>query len=877
MLERAVRPRKVSSGLGWRRRIGPSTVVAVLLTSSVLLASATGAASDSVQSTTSQSSLSSQLPARAQPAAGATRTTLGQMASQGNPIERLAPSETNCRDDSLTHCASQSIPTVTSSSEGQFGWVQLHPTSSPPDGYSDSGVASYDPADNSVLLFQYDCNPGSTCGQIETWIYSNSRWTQANSTTQPAASGWEVMTYDAADGYVLLYGGDSGIQLNSTWTFQGGNWTNVTRGVSPGPYSNGGMTYDAHDGYVILYSGTNTRSFSNETWAFRSGNWTQLNVTGQAPPPGAWNTNPMVYDPAISSVVFFNGTNSTYLYQGGHWTALYAPLPAGLGNNGGGALLYDPAEQEVLYVGGSMNGVASNTTWAFNGTGWSEIPTSEAPPAVTAPNVVFDDAMHGALFFGEGSYGPAQDNQTWLFGSANLTVYAQPSFGGSIEVGGTDYTNGTTTVVPFGNYSIQLLPNPEYQGTSLSTTSNLSELGDRYYLSGNSSVTGSFDAFPKVTLASQPSKCKVEFDGTSYSNGSEASFSPGTFTLVALACTGVVFDRWVGTNVVAFADPTSNRTSVTLSVSGTITELASATLTFEVTPAFDGLVVFNGSEVSVDTPELWTAGVYPLTGIAAPGWRLAGFSATGGVTVVGGRAIVNGSGTILASFVPFPTLKFGAGLPWCPSVGFNGTEVADGSATSLFEGTYALEAPPCSDALFERWSTTGNATVSSPWNASTTLTVFGNGTVTAVYGPAATVRLEISPTPTAGVLDWNGTTYSANATIVQLLGTYSARENPTAGWTFVGWNILGGGSVSGTDVTVTSNLTLTALFEPTTGHGTNSTPGPPAPSGWIWATVVGGGAAIVGVVLFVRWKRTKTQGSDQVDGQSEESKGGSGK
>ena len=67
------------------------------------------------------------------------------------------------------------------------------------------------------------------------------------------------MTYDAEDGYALLFGGEGTgfAYLNDTWTYANGNWTNVTSRLSTAPQGSASdlMAYDAADGYVVLYQG----------------------------------------------------------------------------------------------------------------------------------------------------------------------------------------------------------------------------------------------------------------------------------------------------------------------------------------------------------------------------------------------------------------------------------------------------------------------------------------------------------------------------------------------------------------------------------------------------------------------------------------------
>jgi len=67
------------------------------------------------------------------------------------------------------------------------------------------------------------------------------------------------MAYDAADGYVLLFGGtesfNSTTSLGDTWEFHAGQWTQLFPSSSPSPRIFASMAYDAADGYVLLFGG----------------------------------------------------------------------------------------------------------------------------------------------------------------------------------------------------------------------------------------------------------------------------------------------------------------------------------------------------------------------------------------------------------------------------------------------------------------------------------------------------------------------------------------------------------------------------------------------------------------------------------------------
>jgi len=131
---------------------------------------------------------------------------------------------------------------------------------------------------------------------VSVTVSTSGPWTNITPVAGPSPRAGLVIVYDAADGYVLLFGGGNAFRtFGDTWKFTGGSWTNIT---SAGPSSRlaASMAYDAADGYVILFGGSPSSSFSNpfhDTWKFSAGVWTNI-TTG--PGPSARAFAGMTYD-----------------------------------------------------------------------------------------------------------------------------------------------------------------------------------------------------------------------------------------------------------------------------------------------------------------------------------------------------------------------------------------------------------------------------------------------------------------------------------------------------------------------------------------------------------------------------------------------------
>lgn len=315
-------------------------------------------------------------------------------------------------------------------------WSVVQPATHAPSSYAPEMV--WDAADHYVLLFEVDwwpCNPGCVFNGplAQTWTYANGSWTQLTLTVHPPANLGYAITYDSADGYVLLFGGapygsanpfyGSG---NTTWTFAHGNWTALlnTSTHAPPPRWAPQMAYDARDGYVVLFGGNTgasgywcgCMSWFNDTWTFKAGLWTQVTPTGSIPP--ARVSAAMTYDPACGSVVMYGGTKpggpggfgplaDTWEFRAGNWTNV--TTSGGPGAREAPAIAFDSSAQLLLEFGGSH----SQAVWAFRNGTWKVLAgVSSGPADHTGPGFVYDPQVGAVLLLGGGPDWKVQD--AWL-------------------------------------------------------------------------------------------------------------------------------------------------------------------------------------------------------------------------------------------------------------------------------------------------------------------------------------------------------------------------------------------------------------------------------------------------------------------------------
>ncbi|MCI4324484.1 MAG: hypothetical protein L3K00_01165 [Thermoplasmata archaeon] len=279
---------------------------------------------------------------------------------------------------------------------------------------------TYDEKDGYVLLFGGETSTGYSFFGT-TWKFLHGIWTPLFPAVSPSARAFASMAYDQADGYVVLFGGMSrfGVALDDTWSFVGGVWTAL-----PGDTSAGGvpgvsypigrfqssMTYDAADGYLLLFGGTNTSYYSGvgyvgDTWSYSAGVWTNMTPTT----PTATNTpsqrasTEMTYDSEDGYVLLFSGLQwnsisgyssyaDTWSFSAGVWTNLTSSMSASPPGVASGALVDDTYDGYPILWGGLTAGGAhiTSSTWEFTGTGWVKLSPAAAAAAQSGFSMAFD-------------------------------------------------------------------------------------------------------------------------------------------------------------------------------------------------------------------------------------------------------------------------------------------------------------------------------------------------------------------------------------------------------------------------------------------------------------------------------------------------------
>jgi hypothetical protein len=268
----------------------------------------------------------------------------------------------------------------------------------------------------------------------------------ANAGSNPPAASAPTMAYDPADGYTVLFGGAENGNLNETWTFARGSWTDRSSSTSPPPSNAGNglsMTYDPADGYVLL-------SEDSQTWSFHGGAWT--NRTAAAGVHTGIGGGFIGFDPNLNATVLFGENFSsfhsyTWLYQNGVWENATRGSQPGFSSSEN--LVWDSTTSQLDLIGCA-------STFAFENGSWTALPQDGSTCITGGVNVADDPVVGGLLAYGGSGgidFGTGGPGVTWTYidhtwASKNITPCPQIAGGGA----GMAFDAGAREVILFGGF-----------------------------------------------------------------------------------------------------------------------------------------------------------------------------------------------------------------------------------------------------------------------------------------------------------------------------------------------------------------------------------------------------------------------------------------
>jgi len=277
---------------------------------------------------------------------------------------------------------------------------------------------TYDRADQYVLVF----GGQSTGGALgDTWIFQKGAWVQLHPATAPSARYGATIAFDSTDWYVVLFGGlgTNGIYFNDTWKFVAGNWSLITprSAMAPSPRAYASMTFDSTKGYAVMFggltygSGGSSGTLLNDTWTFVGRTWSNLSaLLSVAPSPRGLAF--FAFDTLDGYSVLFGGGNKTsalsdtWEFASGRWSVIASPGSPSARFDGG--MAWDGnLGALVLHGGGNLTGTFFADTWRYHAGTWTKM--SVAGPPREGSALAWDGAVKAVVEFGgDGHLGSGQ-------------------------------------------------------------------------------------------------------------------------------------------------------------------------------------------------------------------------------------------------------------------------------------------------------------------------------------------------------------------------------------------------------------------------------------------------------------------------------------
>ncbi len=188
-------------------------------------------------------------------------------------------------------------------------WTNVSALVTPNPGTWVEGAMTWDASDGYVLLWGGAFgSAGLVYHYDETWTYFSGTWTNVTARVtggHPNGALLPSLAYDPSSGVVVEFGGETyngATEVNTTWTYHDLAWTNVTAsaGPAPSPRIYPGFAEDSTDGFALLFGGSTVggTANSNDTWEFQDGRWTNITSSALFPTPGFCEYPLMADDPA---------------------------------------------------------------------------------------------------------------------------------------------------------------------------------------------------------------------------------------------------------------------------------------------------------------------------------------------------------------------------------------------------------------------------------------------------------------------------------------------------------------------------------------------------------------------------------------------------
>lgn len=234
----------------------------------------------------------------------------------------------------------------------------------------------YDPARHVTLMYGGRDTAGGTvtCGELSQWLCSDDTWTwdgtdwKQTPTVGSPPPFVPALAYDYSNQTALVYnfmGNGPG-----TWRWDGAKWNLVASGAAQHPdpgRSAPVMTFDAATGHVILFGGFSQSGGNVLTmWSWTGHDWRRIGVDS------LWRVQGLgaPFAPDLEHHILIGYVNGeTWSWDGRGWTQLH-PLHQ---PSTGGQLFADPQHHRIVMASLDFSASSSVDLWAWNGQDWTHL------------------------------------------------------------------------------------------------------------------------------------------------------------------------------------------------------------------------------------------------------------------------------------------------------------------------------------------------------------------------------------------------------------------------------------------------------------------------------------------------------------------------
>lgn len=279
------------------------------------------------------------------------------------------------------------------------GWL-AHAAS--PLGPRDDAALAWDPFHERVVLFGGQ-REGRALG--DTWHREDETWRDVTPEPSPPPRVGHALAWDAVRRRVVLFGGQGDTLLNDTWEWNAGpkelselggricgldaeglRWARSTPDEAPSPRRGHALAWDAARQRVVLFGGFDGRAVLDDTWTWNGSTWRRVTTS---PSPPARQGHTLVWHPAAQHVLLaagVGGRGAAWAWDGTGWTELPWSVPTAA------QLVWHPPTVSLLALNGD-----SGQAFRLEGVSVVRAPTFE--PVPRGVKVAFDGESDSLVGF----------------------------------------------------------------------------------------------------------------------------------------------------------------------------------------------------------------------------------------------------------------------------------------------------------------------------------------------------------------------------------------------------------------------------------------------------------------------------------------------